>query len=742
MNNGTFHTRLGAQLCSILLALVFVCTSFGQTKQAKIAILGDSITYAGDWAHTVELALKSDKKYATAEVVNFGLPSETVSGKSEEGHAGGRFPRPCLHERLGRITQEFHPTLILACYGMNDGNMKPFSQEYLDAYAQGMEKLKAAADAIKSPIIFITPPLFGADNEKQADYDTVLDKFAAWLVAQKAKGWHVIDIRPALRKSIANAKAKDANFKYAGDGVHPGKPGHAMLADAIINGLKPILKLAYTTTPPNTPQSFAAHCDTRNAWLTRTKHIRPEIHGYSAELAQVATGAEQAAQQPTTPGIKGEWQGYEREDFTFQGRAASIVYPKKAAPGNPWIWRPQFFEHEPQVDLELISRGFAAVFIKMDDMYGSPKAMEIMDAFYAYLVKERKLAPKAVLIGFSRGGLYSLNWADLHPERVAAVYVDAPVCDFKSWPGGKGKSQGSPGDWQKLLDIYRFTEQQALNYKGNPVDKHANMAKGKVPVLFVSRTEDTVVPIEENTDLFAARYAKAGGSVAVIRHPGNHHPHSLKQPAQIVDFILQATKQPVPVRIACLGDSNTFGAGVGGPNRDTLRWSYLLEQKLATTIPNIKVHNYGISGRTLLSKGDLPYIQTREYKDAIDTKATVAIIALGTNDAKPQNRKFMDEFKQDYTDIIKALRSVNPKIKIYCAIPLPSWGGPNAIDGETVAKTIIPLVKQIAKDNKCETIDFYNPFKDKPTLLPDKIHPNAEGQILMAETVLRAIRKK
>ena len=85
-----------------------------------------------------------------------------------------------------------------------------------------------------------------------------------------------------------------------------------------------------------------------------------------------------------------------------------------------------FFDYKPIADLELVKRGYAAVFISMEDLYGSPKAMEVMDQFYRYLVDERKFSGKPVLFGLSRGGLYALNWAEKNPLCVAGVYVDAP----------------------------------------------------------------------------------------------------------------------------------------------------------------------------------------------------------------------------------------------------------------------------------------------------------------------------
>lgn len=213
-------------------------------NKGRIAILGDSIAYAGPWANEVENALKADKKFEACEIVNFAVPSETVAGLSEYGHAGGRFPRPCLHERLDRVLQMYRPQLILACYGMNDGLMQAFDKARFQAYQEGNIRLKKAADAAKAEIVFITPPLFRGDSAEQAEYDAVLDKYAEWLVSKRKDGWKVIDIRPGLRKLIAREKAGNPGFRYSGDGVHPGPEGHHMIAREVLAGLVPEIGLA------------------------------------------------------------------------------------------------------------------------------------------------------------------------------------------------------------------------------------------------------------------------------------------------------------------------------------------------------------------------------------------------------------------------------------------------------------------------------------------------------------------
>ena len=133
------------------------------------------------------------------------------------------------------------------------------------------------------------------------------------------------------------------------------------------------------------------------------------------------------------------------------------------------------------------------------------------------------------------------NFAAANPGSVACIYGDAPVCDFKSWPGGKGKRPGSTGDWAALLKNYGFaTEAEALAYKKNPVDELAPLAAAKVALLHVVGDIDKVVPPEENTLIIEQRYQKLGGKIVVIHKPGvDHHPHGLENPQPIVDFILE-----------------------------------------------------------------------------------------------------------------------------------------------------------------------------------------------------------
>lgn len=242
---------------------------------------------------------------------------------------------------------------------------------------------------------------------------------------------------------------------------------------------------------------------------------------------------------PPFAGEKSSFYSYDRYDFVYGGRASIVVVPKTTAPGKPWIWRARFFGHEPQTDISLLERGYHLVYADVAGLYGAPEAVAIWDRFYAYLTETYGFSERPVLEGMSRGGLIIYNWAAKNPDKVCCIYADAPVCDIKSWPGGKGAGPGDATCWAECLKAYDFTEQQALEAKCNPIDNLEPLARAGVPLLHVVGDADEVVPVVENTAILEQRYKSLGGSIQVIHKPGvGHHPHSLKDPAPIVDFIL------------------------------------------------------------------------------------------------------------------------------------------------------------------------------------------------------------
>ncbi|HTN19151.1 MAG TPA: prolyl oligopeptidase family serine peptidase [Pelobium sp.] len=236
--------------------------------------------------------------------------------------------------------------------------------------------------------------------------------------------------------------------------------------------------------------------------------------------------------------------GFSGVQFQFENRIAKIVSPKFIARGKPWIWRARFWGHEPQTDIALLELGYHVVYCDVAELFGNQEAIGIWNRFYHFL-RKKGFAKKAVLEGMSRGGVYIYNWAAENPHKVACIYADNPVLDLKSWPGGLGIGPGSKKEWELFKEDYQVkSEQDIADFNESPINKIKQIVKGNYPMLHVCGDADEVVPMQENTFPFVKLIKEAGGEIALILKPGGkHHPHSLKDPKPIVDFILKARKK-------------------------------------------------------------------------------------------------------------------------------------------------------------------------------------------------------
>ena len=246
---------------------------------------------------------------------------------------------------------------------------------------------------------------------------------------------------------------------------------------------------------------------------------------------------------PLKPVKEFNFHGYKGYEYDNNGVKYYIVKPHHTAKGNPWIWRARFWGHEPQVDIDLLEQGFHLTYCDVAELFGSPKAVERWDEFYALAVKAG-LNQKAVLEGMRRGGLIIYNWATKNPKKVACIYGDAPVMDIKSWPLNWGDClDENKRSMSLLLEAYGFANaEEAMAWNKNPLNHARKLAKAKIPMIHVVGDIDEGVPVAENTAIFEREVAKYGHSVHVIHKPNvGHHPHSLNNPEKIVSFILKAT---------------------------------------------------------------------------------------------------------------------------------------------------------------------------------------------------------
>jgi acyl-CoA thioesterase I len=190
-----------------------------------------------------------------------------------------------------------------------------------------------------------------------------------------------------------------------------------------------------------------------------------------------------------------------------------------------------------------------------------------------------------------------------------------------------------------------------------------------------------------------------------------------------------------PVRVACIGDSITQGAGAAKGKSYPAQLQELLGASW-------EVGNFGVSGRTLLKKGDFPYWKENAYRKALGFKPDVVIIMLGTNDTKPQNWKHEAEFVADYTELVKSFLALESKPRVYvcrpCPVPEPGNFGIN----ETNLKEEIKRIDQLAADLKLGVIDMHAALVAKPELLPDRVHPNTAGAGEMAKAAFITLTGK
>jgi lysophospholipase L1-like esterase len=268
----------------------------------RVVFLGDSITHGGQYIDYLEAYAVSRFPERRLEFLNLGLPSETLSGLSEPGHAGGAFPRPDLHERLARVLAQTNPDLVVACYGMNDGIYYPFDEERFQKFQDGLRRLRAQAAAAGAKLLHITPPPFdpvplqgktlpaGRAEYPQPyeGYNEVLDRYSAWLLAQRAHGWEVVDAHGPMSRHLAERRRHDPAYRLADDGVHINAAGHWLITRQVLRHLGAPAEVAELE---DASAMLAAHPKgaellrliqqrqrlLKDAWLTAVGHQRPGL---------------------------------------------------------------------------------------------------------------------------------------------------------------------------------------------------------------------------------------------------------------------------------------------------------------------------------------------------------------------------------------------------------------------------------------------------------------------------------
>ena len=202
-----------------------------------------------------------------------------------------------------------------------------------------------------------------------------------------------------------------------------------------------------------------------------------------------------------------------------------------------------------------------------------------------------------------------------------------------------------------------------------------------------------------------------------------------------VSFILllnvSVNAQSKPIRVACIGNSIT--AGSGAPSDQS--YPVQLGKLLGT---HYDVKNYGVSGRTLLKKGDYPYWKEQAFISAKEFEPQIIIIKLGTNDTKTQNWIYKNEFFSDYMELIGEFRKGRVKPQIFIALPCPVFQTAYGIR-DSIIRLVIPIIDSVHKAAHTDLIDFNTPLLGYGSYFPDGVHPNGQGYSILAQIAKDAI---
>ena len=285
------------------------------------------------------------------------------------------------------------------------------------------------------------------------------------------------------------------------------------------------------------------------------------------------------------------------------------------------------------------------------------------------------------------------------------------------------------------------------------------------PACIIMSSDDNLVPPVTNGLTYYTAMRNAGNECAMFIYPtgghgygfGNWFPYRNEMLANLGKWLdaRQSPKQDA-IRVACIGNSITDGHGI-----DLAPVNGYPAQLQKLLGDGYWVKNFGVSARTMLNKGDYPYMNEMAWRDALAFKPDVVIIKLGTNDSKPKNWQYGSEFRQDLEQMITTLRpdlaqtakkgkkskkakqgSTEGTPKIYLCTPIPAFKPTWNINDSVIANAIIPIQQEVAKKYGLEIIDLHTLYAgDGNKMLSDGIHPDARGARRMAEIIAGELKK-
>lgn len=233
------------------------------------------------------------------------------------------------------------------------------------------------------------------------------------------------------------------------------------------------------------------------------------------------------------------WNGFRLEKSIFDGRELITVYPEK--PNGKWALKTEYFDAFPAVEIELVKMGYHLFHIKNITRWHKWEDTDTRAKLADYVHNEMGLSQKCVVVGMSCGGMQGIYFGSKYPQYVSCMYLDAPVVNLLSCPGGFGK--GVTTMRAEFTEHKGMDMTELLSYRDHPLDHLPELAENNIPVVLVSGDSDTIVPFDENGKLLENAYKEKNCKIEThIKPGGDHHPHGLEDNTPIIEFITKYDK--------------------------------------------------------------------------------------------------------------------------------------------------------------------------------------------------------
>ena len=232
------------------------------------------------------------------------------------------------------------------------------------------------------------------------------------------------------------------------------------------------------------------------------------------------------------------WNGFETEEFEFCGRKAMIIFPK-GEPNGKLLLKTEYLDAFPNFEIEMLNRGYYSCFVSHPTRWAPDSETIIMADFVKYVAEKLSIEPKCIPVGMSCGGLQAVRLAEMFPELISVLYIDAPVLNLLSLAGlGAGACEDTEAFWREMSKAHGFDKSSIVNFRHSPIDHMDILIKNDIPVVMVYGDVDHVVLYEENGKVLKEYYEENGGKIKVICKNGcDHHPHCLDDVTPIVEFV-------------------------------------------------------------------------------------------------------------------------------------------------------------------------------------------------------------